>query len=213
MAVGGVVPTSPTCDSGAAYASTNGGQSWTTAALPCFVPSGVSCPTATKCVVSGYASHNAGTAATATTNGEIMGTDDGGASWQVQYRSDLRGSELSAVSCPTANACVAVGTAGARSIIATADGGAAWLPERYPIENVASDYSAVYCRSANNCQVAGTAFPLTSGDGGTTWVRQSIASSIAVVTGIACPSNLGCVGVGNLKSERGGGGATLTLML
>jgi photosystem II stability/assembly factor-like uncharacterized protein len=207
MAVGGVLPTSPNCDSGAAYASTNGGQSWTTTALPCFVPSGLSCPTTTHCAVSGYANRQSDT------NGEIMGTDDDGVKWQVQYRSDQKGSELSAVSCPTADACVAVGTVGGRSIIGTADGGAAWLPQRYPVGSAASGYSAVFCRSANSCQVAGTAFPLSSGDGGTTWVRQSIASSIAVVTGIACPSDLGCVGVGNLKSQGGGGGATLTLML
>ena len=62
-------------------------------------PEGLSCPTATTCVIIG-------------TNGQTHTTTDGGATWQIDPTFNTNPYAIKGLSCPTATFCVAVGAHG-----------------------------------------------------------------------------------------------------
>ena len=115
-----------------------------------------------------------------------------------------RASELGAVSCPLARACMAVGAAGVSSGSFTGEAvewnGIRWSVKRQPL--VAADYglSGVSCTSATACTAVG------SGGSGTTpverwnglkWSLQSVpAPSSGSVGPVSCTSRTACVAVG-----------------
>jgi hypothetical protein len=205
MAVGGeTLAGHPECSSSASYATQNGGVSWSTDPIPCVDALGVACTSATSCTLVGVGNQKG------QRNGEILQTSTAGAMWRVAYRADRKNSAIVAVTCPAEQVCEAVGRAGSASIVRTDDAGHAWVPQRVPDAGAATAYSAVSCQAPSVCVATGTSPPLSTGDGGVTWVRQSAPAVAGAITGVSCSSETTCTGVG-LQSS-GPGGITLNFM-
>jgi hypothetical protein len=178
---------------------------------------GVSCPTTTTCVAVGYESSN-NTYQSITTVGTLSG---GVWTWTTQsvVTPDATGyGELTAVSCPSATSCVAVGYDGSlqngsnQSIttVGALSGGAwTWTTES-PVSADASGAGYLYgvsCSTATTCVAvgfdAGAQSITTSGTlsgGSWTWTADTVIvpdpSGFGDLYGVSCPSATTCVAVG-----------------
>jgi hypothetical protein len=194
------------------------GTSWTVQSTP--NPgdgnglSGVSCTSATSCTAVGGSVYSS---RILTVGGPTAERWDG-ASWTVQnagfYPGNVDGpaGPLSAVSCPSAKACIAVGWAfgssGAHVGLAERWDGASWTAQipPNPQGTTASGLSGVSCTSATACTAVGgydsstgTSLTLAERWNGTSWRIQTpvfgvINSGLAAVS---CPTATTCVAVGN----------------
>jgi photosystem II stability/assembly factor-like uncharacterized protein len=125
---------------GSIVRTADGGEVWSTQWLakgPGLTS--VTCPSATACVAVGDTTGHAGA---------ILSTTDSGTSWRSQPLPTPT-SDLYAVSCRSAQSCVAVGVKGSTPhfdgvIEATADGGSAWTSKTVP--RGVSSLSGVQCR-------------------------------------------------------------------
>jgi hypothetical protein len=116
---------------------------------------------------------------------------------------------LTAISCPTTDACVAMGdeTDGSAVIYATTDGGATWKAEKVPSvldqpHVTSSALTSASCSSPTTCEAVGYSgnAPVIIGttDGGATWTPQPFPTGVAGnFTGISCPSAKICEAVSN----------------
>lgn len=207
-----------------AFITTDGGLTWSqhplsdaTPPLRDFAPDGVSCVTATSCVVVGELSPLSGPS-----GGEAFSSDDGGASWSIARLPP--GFEPGFdFSCPSAALCMAAGTeAGRTSLPAVAvsrDGGHTWLPEVSPASGPKSFLNWVSCASPSECLVTGGT-SVTGGathpivavtkDGGATWSRVALPQSTSAVGNLSCPPAAGtCYALG---AERVGGRYALVFL-
>jgi photosystem II stability/assembly factor-like uncharacterized protein len=113
------------------------------------------------------------------------------------------------VSCPSANDCVAVGSDGGQSGVASTstNGGKTWsqsaLTSGSPVLN------AVDCASTSLCVAVGQGVSARSTDGGATWTNASLPTSNTTLLGVDCPSASLCVSVGVSPGNAGPYGGQL----
>lgn len=116
---------------------------------------------------------------------------------------------VSAVSCSSADDCIAVGSTTARSLggfaATTMDGGISWTDQSLP--NDVKSLVALSCSSASQCVVAGTlnggAALLGTTDGGQTWSALTLPTNVTSLESVSCTADR-CWAVGS-----GSGGAVL----
>jgi photosystem II stability/assembly factor-like uncharacterized protein len=139
---------------------------------------------------------------------------DGGASWSALALP--AGLELTApLSCPSALACVDVGSQGNKAeLVSTSDGGHRWTvsPLRAP-----ADVMALSCSSVSSCSLVTDASYLGPGnpqqfasttDGGASWYTHNFASRL-YISSFACPSAGNCIAIASTVAT----GAASTLGL
>jgi len=155
-----------------------------------------------RCIVVG--AHSNGVAQ----SGEILRTEDAGSIWRSVYVLSQANTQLNAVSCPTAQVCVAAGNSLTQSIVRTADGGTGWARQRPAVPLAQRFFLTVACMSPLVCHAGGSAAPVGTVDGGVTWSAASLPPTVVKITGITCPSTTACVGV-----ALGEGSAPATIKL
>ncbi len=144
----------------------------------------------------------------------------GGAGWAIQATPNpigLSANILSAVSCPSAGACLAVGyhmtpNHGFSALAETWDG-TSWrlVVPLQPASAAASLLGSVSCTSATDCTAvgyyrnSGGVFPLAERWNGTGWALQSPvapAGSLATfLNGVSCMSATACMAVGTIDNS------------
>ncbi len=217
MAVGNATPSSNVQPLSEAWNA--GAWSITTAPLPAGANGGslaaVACSATTACATAGFAENNVSGVRTA-----MFQSWDGTAWAGVALQSPLgvQGDSLSAVSCPTSNACTAVGgfrnTAGRFVSLAERWDGATWAVQSTPNPSgeTVSRLSGVSCPSASTCIAVGTTFggkhpaPLAEQWDGTKWVIQSLPSpnsNAPELSAISCASAASCIAVGAYSGSGG----------
>ncbi|HTZ07693.1 MAG TPA: IPT/TIG domain-containing protein [Acidimicrobiales bacterium] len=115
--------------------------------------------------------------------------------WYTQS-SSTDGSSLSAISCPTASECVAVGSdaAGDAVVEETTDAGGRWVADTHGVTGLGLD--AVSCPDAGHCvAVGGTSeggiiapsnAVLVTTDGGATWRSSTVDTVDGYLTSVSC---------------------------
>ena len=118
--------------------------------------------------------------------------------------------ELSSVSCPVANRCVAVGGG---SIVTTSDGGQHWANQTAP-RLAPGKYLrlvSVSCPSISHCvavsEAGNSPMILVTSNGGTTWTAQPLFTSASSSASVSCGTVSNCVivGVGEVLTTIDGG--------
>ncbi len=193
-----------------AYVSSDGGNTWTQGNIPGGLGDDViysmSCPSPSDCVAVGYyrtqKSLNVMTFA-----GMSLYTNDGGLNWQVgTMPSGVQG--ISAVSCPTASDCMAVGGGAGiygyfSTIVTSSDGGKTWMQE--PTPSTVQLFNSVSCSSSTNCVVGGitdvnvgTGVIYSTTDFGRSLVLGTVPVGFLSPTSISClvGSTFNCTAMG-----------------
>jgi hypothetical protein len=162
---------------------------------------GASCTSATACTAVGYfVNGNPG-------NGTLAETWDG-ASWTIKPTPDQSGATsttLASVSCTSATACTAVGSAGSAGTVAERWDGTSWTIQ--PTPN-GSGLSGVSCTSSSACTAVGPggtppdgATTLAEAWDGTTWTVQPSPNESGApgssMSGVSCTSATGCTAAGS----------------
>jgi photosystem II stability/assembly factor-like uncharacterized protein len=172
-------PSVTTCEAvgyggtGLALRTTNGGKTWARQHMPQSVQDlqAVSCPSATDCMAVGINVTQAGSKEV----GTVVTTIDGGATWTRQHN-PAGFTDLTAVACPSAGTCEAVGLGSTHAVARTTDGGSTWTGQGVPgsvfLEGIACPAAAVCYAVGENADDAGVAYGTT--DSGQTWVPQPI---------------------------------------
>jgi hypothetical protein len=173
------------------------GTSWSIQATP--NPAGerrgslqaVSCGSATACTATGSYQAAGGRYAT-------LAEAWDGTSWSIQPTPSPSATRntLSAVSCTSPTACIAVGAAqkapDERVPLAEAWNGTTWSVQHMPSPPTGGTLSAVSCTTATACTAAGT---VAEGWNGTSWhIEQTFPG--APLSGISCPSAGFCLAAG-----------------
>lgn len=197
---------------GTPVAETLSGTTWTATNLP--LPSGdsstllnaVSCTAATACVAVGEA---VGTSGGYTPVAETLS----GTTWTAVNLTDASGTSnnvLNGISCTSATACVAVGTAfnsSTETPVAETLSGTTWTAANLPIASghTNTELSAVSCNSATACVAVGytvtNATPVADTLSSTTWAATNLPlpsgySSYVYLYGVACTSSTACTAAG-----------------
>ena len=203
-AVGGEEPTGGVFD---ALAEIFKGQAWFITSTPNASNSNldaVSCTGAKACTAVGDVSTGGGTLSTLAERWD-------GTNWTVQSTPSPAGavhSFLTAVSCPSAKSCIAVGFftngSGNQTPFAEHWNGTNWTIKTTPSPPVdpATQLNSVSCTSATSCEAVGTSTTQTWAEvwNGTNWAMQSIPSpaggSDVRLRGVSCTASNACTGVG-----------------
>ncbi|MGO9341213.1 MAG: hypothetical protein ACLP6E_01645 [Acidimicrobiales bacterium] len=148
---------------GAVSYSTDGGSSWTLAAMPASIGpvSSVSCSDASDCLASTFPARGPLTS-------DVLVSTDGGQTWALAPADGLEPSTLSSTSCATSSYCWASGVAippGSRYPIAldslqprltmTDDQGASWTTAQLPPYLGVNVVDAISCPSTSTCFALG----------------------------------------------------------
>jgi len=206
--------------------ATAGVTGWTTQNAPLGAVSGVTCPSASECMVSGGVAEDG-------QPGAVAETTNGGANWAAVFSFPYAVSNLFAVSCPSPSVCTTVGGTtgpgessgdfgpgeGPGVVLNSTDGGAEWTPQALPAGT--GPLSAVSCASTSVCEALGSdpyvgaPFIVGTTDGGATWQSQTAPSGIQYLTQLSCPSTSACTGIGETPAGpviigTADGGATWT---
>lgn len=191
--------------------ATAGATGWTTKNAPLGAVAGVTCPSASKCMVSGGTAEDG-------QPGAVAETRNGGAKWATVFSFSYTVSTLLAVSCPSTSLCTAVGGStgfaeasgelgpgeGPGEVLHSTDSGAGWTPQTLPAGT--GPLSAVSCASTSVCEALGSdpyvgaPFIVGTTDGGATWQSQTAPSGVQYLTQLSCPSTSDCIGVGGTPS-------------
>lgn len=181
--------------------SYNGGTTWSMVGIDdAGTLPGVTCTSSGACIAAGSLA----------TGSPVIAVGDANGAWSLRYRGPA--TYASALSCPTAQYCVAgFGTGplpeGAAVAISN-DGGTAWEPGDVPAGILS--ISALQCATKVHCLASGqvvapksvrqdtatVAALLVSGDGGRTWRREPLHMAVGTISSIACPTSAVCYAVG-----------------
>jgi hypothetical protein len=198
------------------------GSTWTIEPTPnpagaeVSVLSAVSCSSGRACTAVG--SHTS----SLSSPGSALAERWNGVSWLIQPTAEVDGaasSELVGVSCASASACTAVGsafdTAGSRDVnLAETWNGKSWRVQPIPNPNGATDSTlyAVSCSSASACTAVGVydnaaGFPRAMAErwNGTAWRIQAIPQPAKRTWffGVSCSAARACAGVGYQNNGTG----------
>ncbi len=214
--------------SGESFVTTvNGGQSWTSSALPVTgLVSDFACYDASNCIVMGDDLTTPTTTSTAA-QAFALSTSDGGATWTngTLPANNLR--TRNAISCSSALDCAALSSLDATPVfLTTSDGGATWQSQAFPGDVPQPLMAGVACSSASDCWVAGSeAVTVTIGnttdgdsavilgttDGGLSWSKVTFTvppgapnyegQSYQGIGPISCPTENACIALG--ETARG----------
>jgi photosystem II stability/assembly factor-like uncharacterized protein len=177
-------PTADDCFTDDGFESHDGGNSWRYTIR--LFGRGIECPSSSLCYVAGP---------TQSTHGQILANRGNG--WVPQVISEKF---LTAISCRSEEACVAVGGGGYGTNILRTTDGQRWTVEYSTVKP--ENLFDVSCPTLKTCfAVNGTASVIATRNGGRTWSRQSTATT-GWLFGISCPSPRTCIGVGG--SMEGG---------
>ena len=178
---------------------------------------GVSCPSTEACTAVGKYRNEAGTVVT-------LAERWNGKEWVIQTTPNPAGakrSELTSVSCPSTEACTAVGQyvneAGTVVTLAERWNGKEWVIQTTPNPAGAklfSELTSVSCPSTEACTAvgkyrneAGTVVTLAERWNGKEWVIQTTPNPAGgkfnELNGVSCPSTEACTAVGQYASEGG----------
>ena len=185
---------------GVLWKTTNGGAKWTS--LPSPYPyaeiDDLSCPTANDCTAVGQGTING------TLSGEIWTTSNGGVTWKLRVIPSVP--DITRVSCPTVDVCMATGYSKTQSFwLRTTDGGRTLQVLRTSGGFDASVVNEVYCIDLGYCYVAGQDKIVGTRDGGEHWSAESILGQV-YPDSIACYNLSDCVagGDGIVLTKDGG---------
>jgi hypothetical protein len=208
---------------GVTLAERRSGSAWTVESTPnpagaaASALNGVSCPSSSACTAVG--AFFAGSGAQLTLAERWDGT-----SWAIQPTPNPAGSPssiLSAVACPAADTCTAVGTSNSQVLVERRDG-ASWRIQPAPVPSGAqfSELNGVSC-TAGTCiavgdyvNASGLDVTLAERWNGTSWTIQptpnpSAAQSFSTLIGASCIASDACEAVGasdaGLVAERWNG--------
>jgi photosystem II stability/assembly factor-like uncharacterized protein len=198
---------------GSFLATTNGGRTWSGAAVPAGAPSALwylRCDTGGRCI---------GLAPTGTnTHGGLVAlrSADNGRTWAVSS-ARAPASDIFMVSCGDGLHCIFVGGSGAT--MTTSDGGVTWQQRAAP-RTWPNTATSVSCPARGTCFIAladatgvtgpGYERPMIEAthDGGRTWASLSLptvdGSPLAIVYPLSCPSAEGCIGVAATPQQFSG---------
>lgn len=180
--------------------TTDGGDRWTTTALPGTVRfSALQCMSAASCVTIGYPSGTQG----ATPRGVALWTDDAGLRWQHgTLPAGVGFSDLSGLSCGGPARCMAVATVADPATSCSASANRTTLA---PIATL----TAPACGSA-----AWVSTMLTTQDRGATWQLEPLPASVPQprLDGVACPQPLTCWAGGEETVQEKGASASSVLV-
>jgi hypothetical protein len=138
-----------------------------------------------------------------------------GRAWKVLTAPDPGPGEnvLTAISCPAADQCIAVGyydAAGSHQALAEQWNGSAWTRLPVPHDGV---LTGVSCPAVNNCMAVGTyvsnvsrgASALSVTWDGSTWTPQASPApgGVSEFNAVACPSRTRCIAVGDYATFDG----------
>jgi hypothetical protein len=172
---------------------------------------GVVCPSATSCFAVGTDSN------AVTTISQTLAEHWNGSTWTVQATPKLSGSldaDLSAVACPSATSCIAVGqnTNSSDLAVALAEhwNGSTWATQTVPNPSDAaagSNLSGISCTSATSCTAVGYQLvnggeqkPLAEHWNGSSWKIQATPipsdSVESQLDAVSCSSATSCTAVG-----------------
>jgi hypothetical protein len=190
---------------------------------------GVSCSSASACTAVGY-----DTTSTTGTGGDVTLAERwNGTAWSVQTTpspSADPGSYLSAVSCPSASSCTAVGHTSNYATetwvtLAERWNGTAWSVQATPNPSSAdgnySTLAGVSCTSAGSCTAVGSYNAIATGVtvalaerwNGTAWSIQPTPNASGAVTsylyGVSCTSASACMAAGRYETQDGLADVTL----
>ena len=196
--------------------TTNGGSSWSASAGAAdgtgSLSNDVSCANVSVCAMVGATG--------------IQLTTNGGSLWATAYYTLP---DMSAVSCPSATDCEAVGGRSAGGFVAgTATAGASWLPQTMQSASL-YEYS-VSCANTSDCLMGGT--PNTSGQiesgatveatttggvpsssGSTGWSAQTVPTNAYSIGALSCPDTQHCFATsGQIWSSGGLAGVNPAVM-
>jgi hypothetical protein len=146
--------------SGGLLAETWNGKAWTPTALPTDKGfnheglAGVSCPTTTRCVAIGYDLYEYVADRPRDSSTNALAEIWNGSKWTIVRLNSVL-ANLSSVSCPSANSCLAVGTWLGESAYATA--AVSWNGETWKVlpQTSGAAFTGVSCSSAAHCVVVG----------------------------------------------------------
>jgi photosystem II stability/assembly factor-like uncharacterized protein len=181
----------------------------------------IACASATTCVAVG--DMNTGMGAN-DYSGVILGTSDGGSTWNRQaVPSGLV--SVSSISCPSATTCFALGlnSSGYYDIVGTTDGGSTWnvvfqgIYDSLTPSGDTFDPVNVSCGSVTDCVIVGTFFTtptppstLSEPAGGaiiattnrwSSWAPQAAPSGVVGLSQVTCASAATCESVGFTASS------------
>jgi len=191
-------------------ATTDGGLNW--AAEPLTLPftpelTGIACPTLELCIA-------VGSTGTGLSNGTVLTTHDGGATWS-QASVPTGAFDLNSVTCMTAAVCTAIVNDGTNSWSAqTDDFGGSWA-EDGDLPTGFEDPRDLSCRAADDatgaitCLVAGYS-PTSTGhgqgaiavsqNGGISWTAADVPSGVGVLQNVTCQTPTACIAVGTTST-------------
>jgi len=179
---------------------------------------GVSCPSPVICIAVGYYTNGSNIEVT-------LAEHWNGKTWAIRPTptpAGARSSGLTAVSCPSASACIAVGgyTAASGMGVPLAEhwNGTGWAiqPTPTPTGALSGALNAVSCPSATICTAvggdtnsSGTGVTLAERWNGSGWAVQATPDtsgfSFNALSGVSCPSALACTAVGGGTRSTGTG--------
>lgn len=124
----------------------------------------------------------------------------------VGHPTPSAGDSLLSVSCPTASACLAVGSAtGANRPVAlvSGDGGARWHPGKLPVSS--GQLTAVSCATRQACLAVGQGqggapVVVSTANAGRSWQRGSLPPGATALLGLDCTSGTSCITVASQSS-------------
>ena len=177
---------------------------------------GISCPAANACEAVGFYADPSGNLATLAESWD-------GTQWATQASPNPTSpsSATTAVSCPAATTCMAVGNyynGSASQVFSESWNGTSWSIQSTPGPSGAVDahLTSISCPSATDCTAAGyysttgsNELPLAELWNGSAWSIQSMpipsGSLTAVLEAVSCSSSGACVAVGYYSASSSGG--------
>jgi len=136
-----------------------------------------------------------------TTSWPIVATTENGATWTLRTLHEYQGSSLSAVSCPAAEDCYAIGDDPASNgLILTGSPSSSW--RRYPGPTLRS-LSSVACPSVTVCYVVSNYGDVLETSDGITWRSVHKGVKGEDFASVACPSVNLCFAAGSNEQLSG----------
>jgi photosystem II stability/assembly factor-like uncharacterized protein len=147
----------------------------------------------------------------------IDATVDGGESWTAQPLTLTPAPALTAISCPSAQLCMAVGLSGAGTagvVLTTGDAGSTWATAAVPTGAVV--VTSVVCASAKDCTIIasdGTTFwSAHSTDFGQTWEREGdLPPGFSGARDLSCAAGAACLVTGFTATTAGHGQGAIAI--